>query len=161
VGLLTAAPAAALFAGIAFGDGSPGAASEPTRITLGLFDPPCLAPLPALGAGGSDPGVVDALARRLFMAAGARAPQPWTSEPRISTHRASSRIGAVDHAPSMRKAAREYVAGERAEDNCGKWRMADEDCAVVQKRVQGPAPQVQTLNGKPVPMRPRAKRVSA
>ena len=53
-GLHTAAPAAALIAGIAFGDGSPGAALPPHRITLGLFDPPYLAPLPALGSGGSE-----------------------------------------------------------------------------------------------------------
>ncbi len=82
-GLHIAAPAAALITGIAFGDGSPAMALLPSRITLGLFDPPYLAPLPALGSGGSDTCVADALARR-----------PASPHTALSPHG-----GAVDHAP--------------------------------------------------------------
>ena len=83
MGLHAAAPAAALFTGIAFGDGSPAMAFAPSRITLGLFDPPYLAPLPALGSGGSDTNAVGALARR-----------PASPHTALSPHG-----GAVDHAP--------------------------------------------------------------
>ena len=94
-GLHTAAPAAAFFTGIAFGDGSPGAAFLPLRITLGLFDPSYLAPLPALGSDGSE-------SRRC----GSAGPLPVHDE---SSHRRAnpasphtalpSHGSAVDHAP--------------------------------------------------------------
>ena len=95
MGLHAAAPATALFTGIAFGDGSPETALAQHRINLGLFDPPYLAPLPALGSDGSE-------SRRC----GCAGPLPIHGESShrqanpASPHTALSPHGsAVDHAP--------------------------------------------------------------
>ena len=110
MGLHTAAPAAALITGIAFGDGSPETALAQHRITLGLFDPPYLAPLPALGSDGSE-------SRRC----GCAGPLPVHDERRVSAEVMDKqtplfhtprfpRMAARSTTPrSVRKAAREYV----------------------------------------------------
>ncbi len=63
--LVTSAPAAAFFADIAVLTGvTPTANAAAPRNALGQFDPLCLSPLPALGAGGSEADAADALTRR-------------------------------------------------------------------------------------------------
>jgi len=124
VGLHTAAPAAALCAGIAFGDGSPGAAFQPSRITLGLFDPPYLAPLPALGSSGSE-------SRRCGCAGPLpihgewrdSAPKPSTGKPRFSSHRAFPAWRCGRPRPVRRRAARSMPLERRCGDKTGSGEM--------------------------------------